>query len=209
MEDPKDPISDFYQLTPVKGKGFGIDSGMEIITKMNVPARGEIKNENIDIHPLKKPKIETDAKPKVEADIKIKTKPIEEFNRSIEIITNMNVPANNGQIKNEKIEPKIEMDIKPKIEADFKAKIEPIDDINRGMEIIGNMNIRSQASIMSDFCDEEKLFKYDVQVIGDFKLKINRTPTNTPRTLTSIQTVQRISRRASMMEPLIHHWHAA
>ena len=46
--------------------------------------------------------------------------------------------------------------------------------------------------------DEERLFKYDVQVIGDFKLKINRTPTNTPRTLTSIQPVQRISRRASM-----------
>ena len=46
--------------------------------------------------------------------------------------------------------------------------------------------------------DEEKLFKYDVQVIGDFKLKINRTPTNTPRTLTSLQPVQRISRRASM-----------
>ena len=127
------------------------DSGMEIITKMNVPARSEIKNENIDIHPFKKPKIETDVKPKVEADIKIKTEPIEEFNRSIEIITKMNVPAN-GEIQNEKIEPKIEMDIKPKIEADFKAKIEPIDDIIRGMEIIGNMNIRSQVSIMSDFC---------------------------------------------------------
>ena len=140
MEVPKDSISDFYQLTPVKGKSFGIDSGMEIITKMNVPARGEIKNENIDIHPFKKPKIETDAKPKVEADIKIKTKTIEEFNRSIEIITNMNVPANNGQIENEKIEPKIEMDIKPKIEADFKAKIEPIEDIKRGMEIVANMN---------------------------------------------------------------------
>jgi len=58
-----------------------------------VPARGEIKNENIDIHPYKKPKIDMDVKPKVEADIKIKTEPIEEFNRSIEIITNMNVPA--------------------------------------------------------------------------------------------------------------------
>ena len=93
MEVPKDSISDFYQLTPVKGKSFGIDSGMEITTKMNVPARGEIKNENIDIHPCKKPKIEKDVKPKVEADIKIKTEPIEEFNRSIGIITNMNVPA--------------------------------------------------------------------------------------------------------------------
>ena len=46
--------------------------------------------------------------------------------------------------------------------------------------------------------NEERLFKYDVQVIGDFKLKINRTPTNTPRTLNPIQPVQRISRRASM-----------
>ena len=117
MEVPKDPISDFYQLTPVKGKGFGIDSGMEIITKMNVPARGEIKNENIDIHPCKKPKIEMDVKPKVDADIKIKTEPIEEFNNSIGIITNMNVPAY-GEIQNEKIEPRMQMDIKPKIEAD-------------------------------------------------------------------------------------------
>ena len=151
MEVPKDPISDFYQLTPVKGKGFGIDSGMEIITKMNVPARGEIKNENIDIHPCKKPKIEMDVKPKVDADIKIKTEPIEEFNNSIGIITNMNVPAN-GEIQNEKIEPRMQMDIKPKIEADFKAKIEPIDDINRGVEIVGNMNISTiQASTMSDF----------------------------------------------------------
>ena len=73
---------------------------------MNVSARGEIKNENIDNHPYKKPKIEMDVKHKVEVDIKIKTEPIEEFNRSIEIITNMDVPAN-GEIQNEKIEPKM------------------------------------------------------------------------------------------------------
>ena len=110
------------------------DSGLEIITKMNVPAR--IKNENIDIHPFKKPKIEKDVKPKIEADIKIKTEPIEEFNRSIDIVTNMNVSAN-VEIKNEKIEQKMAMDIKPKIE----AKIEPIDDINRGMDIVGDMDV--------------------------------------------------------------------
>ena len=46
--------------------------------------------------------------------------------------------------------------------------------------------------------NEENLFKYDVQVIGDFKLKINLTRTHTPRTLTPIQPVQRISWRASM-----------
>ena len=207
MEVPKDPISDFYQLTPVKGKGFGIvppktpkmkkrditdksdvkpkleaefkikiepteefDSGIEIITKMNVSARGEIKNENIDIHPYKKPKIEMDVKPKVEADIKIKTKPIEESNRSIEIITNMNVPAN-GEIRNEKIQPKLKMDIKPKIEADFKAKIEPIDDINRGMEIVGNMNISTiQASTMSDFC---RLTPIEGKGFGNFPIHVS------------------------------------
>ena len=62
----------------------------------------------------------------------------------MEIITDMNVPDNNGKIKTENIDvpskkPKIEMEVKPKIETDSQAKSEPIDDINRGMDIIGSM----------------------------------------------------------------------
>ena len=88
--------------------------------------------------------MEWDIKPKFEAGIQIKIEPIEDFNRCMEIITDMNVPAKNGEIKTENIDApskkqKIEMEVKPKIETDFQAKSEAVDDINRGMEIIGNM----------------------------------------------------------------------
>ena len=103
----------------------------------------DIQNENFYVLP-KKTKMELDIKTKFEAGIQIKIEPIEDFNRGMEIINDMNVPANNGKIKTENIDapskkPKIEMEFKPKIETDFQAKSEPIDDINRGMEIIGNM----------------------------------------------------------------------
>ena len=111
--------------------------------------------------PTKKPKMEWDikdqfyVKPEFKADINIKIEPIKEFNRSMEIITEMNVPVN-VEIKNKKIELKIEMDIKPNIETDFKVKIEPIDDINRGMEIIGNMNIPIRAEIQNENLEKYK-----------------------------------------------------
>ena len=77
---------------------------------------------------------------------KIKIEPIEEFDRSMEIITKMIIPTNAEKIKNEYNDvaderTKVEMDFKPKIETDFKVKSEPNDDINRGMKIIDNMNI--------------------------------------------------------------------
>ena len=103
----------------------------------------DIQNENFYVLP-KKTKMELDIKTKFEAGIQIKIEPIEDFNRCMEIITDMNVPAKNGEIKTENIDvpskkQKIEMEVKPKIETDFQAKSEAVDDINRGMEIIGNM----------------------------------------------------------------------
>ena len=88
--------------------------------------------------------MEWDIKTKFEAGIQIKIEHIEDFNRGMEIITDLNVPTNNGKIKTENIDvpskkPKIEMEVKPRIETDFQAKSEPIDDINKGMEIIENM----------------------------------------------------------------------
>ena len=121
---------------------------------MDIPVTTEIKKEN-SYFPFENPKMESDirikieadsnATPKVEADIKIKIEPIEEFDRSMEIISNMIIPAN-AEIKNENNDvpdekTKIEMDFKPKIETDFKVKSEPNDDISRGMKIIDNMNI--------------------------------------------------------------------
>ena len=112
-----------------------------------------VKPENVYVVPPKKPKMEWDikdqfdVKPKFEADINIKIEPIKEFNRSMEIITKMNVPVN-IEIKNKKIELQIEMDIKP--------KIEPIDDINRGMEIIDNMSIPIKAEIQNENLEKYK-----------------------------------------------------
>ena len=100
--------------------------GMDIIGIMNAPGNCEIKNEKIEI-PYKRPKIEMDVKPKIETEFQAKSESIEEFNRGMEIIGNMNVPAN-CEIKNENIDPK------------FQAQSESIDDINRGMMIIVIMN---------------------------------------------------------------------
>ena len=60
---------------------------------MDVPVTAEIQEDNI-YSPSKRPRmeseikaqIEADVKPKFEADIKIKIEPVEEFNRSMEII---------------------------------------------------------------------------------------------------------------------------
>ena len=46
----------------------------------------------------------SDVKPKFEAGIQIKLKPIEDFNRGMEIFTDLNVPTNKGKIKTEKID---------------------------------------------------------------------------------------------------------
>ena len=124
------------------------DRNMEIIANMSIPAK------TIEV-PSKKSKIEMDVKPKiekklkVETDIKIKTESIEEFNRSIEIITKMDVPTN-VEIKKEKIEPKMEMDVKPKIETDFLVKKESIDEFDRGMEMIDHMNIPVKTEMQNE-----------------------------------------------------------
>ena len=130
----------------------------EFTNNMDIPVKAEMKNRNT-YFPFENPKVESDirikieadsvAMPKLEAGIKIKIEPIEEFDRSMEIITNMIIPTN-AEIKNENIDApyekrkKMEMDFKPKIETDFKVKSEPNDDIIRGMKIIDNMNIPTQ-----------------------------------------------------------------
>jgi hypothetical protein len=92
-------------------------------------------------------KTRLDVKPKFKAGVHIKIEPIEDFNRAMEIITDLNVPANNGEIKTDSIDvpskkPKIEMEVKPKIETDFQAKSDPIDDfLYRSMEIINGVNV--------------------------------------------------------------------
>ena len=101
-----------------------INRGMEIINNMNAPSNCEIKDETIEV-PYRIPKIEMYVKPKIETKFQAKSESIEEFNRGMEIIGNMNAPAH-CEIKNEKIEvpykrPKIEMDVKPKIESEFQA----------------------------------------------------------------------------------------
>ena len=124
---------------------------------MDITVTTEIKSENIYI-PFEKfnmesgirIKIEQDAEVevKLKADTKIKIEPIEEFDRSMEIISYMIIPAN-AEIKNENNDvphekTKIEMDFQPKIETDFKVKSEPNYDINRGMKIIDSMNISTK-----------------------------------------------------------------
>jgi hypothetical protein len=122
---------------------------------MDIPVKAEMKNGN-NCFPFEDPRVESDirikieadsvARPKLEAGIKIKIEPMEEFDRRMEMITNMIIPTN-AEIKNENIDApyekrrKMEMDFKLKIETDFKVKSEPNDDINRGMKIIDNMNI--------------------------------------------------------------------
>ena len=127
---------------------------------MNVNANCETKNENNEV-PFKKPKVEMDVKPKIEKDFfKVKSEPIDDFNRGIEIIGSMNSPFKT-EIQNENFEfpykrPKIEMEIKnekiePKMEMDIKPKIEQIDDINRGMEIVGNMKFSIKAEHLENY----------------------------------------------------------
>ena len=86
--------------------------------------------------PLKKPKLEIDVKPKIEADFVVKKESIDEFNKSMDIIDNMNIPVK-AEMQNENLEktndiplkkPKLEMDFKPKIETDFVAKKERTDE---------------------------------------------------------------------------------
>ena len=89
---------------------------------MNVDANCETKNENNEV-PFKRPKVEMDVKPKIERDFfKVKSEPIDDFNRGMEIIGSMNIPFKT-EIQNENLEvpykrPKIEMEIK-------NEKIEP------------------------------------------------------------------------------------
>ena len=124
----------------------------ESTNNMAIPVKTEtyFPFENSKVESNIRIKIEADsvATPKVEAYIKIKNEPIEEFDRSMEIISNMIIPAN-AEIKNENNDvphekTKIEMDFQPKIETDFKVKSEPNYDINRGMKIIDNMNISTK-----------------------------------------------------------------
>ena len=51
---------------------------------------------------LKMAQGQSDVKPKFEAEFKVKIEPVEEFNRKMEVITKMNIPAN-GEIRNENI----------------------------------------------------------------------------------------------------------
>ena len=130
-----------------------INRGMEIINNMNAPSNCEIKDETIEV-PYRIPKIEMYVKPKIKTKFQAKRESIEEFNRGMDIIGNMNAPAN-CEIKNEKIEvpykkPKIEMYVKPKIETEFQAKSESIEEFNRGMEIIGNMNVPANFEIKNE-----------------------------------------------------------
>ena len=127
----------------------------ESTNNMDIPVKAEMMNANT-YSPFENPesdiriKIESDsvAMPKLEAGIKIKIEPMEEFDRNMEIISNMMIPTN-AEIKKENIDvpyekTKIELDFKPKIETGFKVKSEPNDDINRGMKMIDNMNIPTQ-----------------------------------------------------------------
>ena len=146
------------------------DRNMEIIANMSIPAK------TIEV-PSKKSKIEMDVKPKieknlkVETDIKIKTESIEEFNRSIEIITKMDVPTN-VEIKKEKIEPKMEMDVKPKIETDIKIKTESIEEFNRSMEIVTKMNVPTNVEIKNEKIEQKMEMDVKPKIKTDFKAKI-------------------------------------
>ena len=136
------------------------------------------------VHP-KKPKLERDIKPEFDSNFKIKIEPIEEFNRGMGIITNMNVPTN-VKIKNENIDvpkiekevqPKIETDVKPKFDSDIKIKrnlikIEPIEEFNQGMGIITNMNVPASVEIKNENIDVPKI-EVEVQpkTEADFQAK--------------------------------------
>ena len=134
--------------------------GMGIITNMNVPIEAESQDDIFYVHP-KKPKMEpdikpqSDVKPKFDPNIKIKIELIEEFNRSMGIITNMNVPVE-AESQNDIFyvhpkKPKMEWDIKPQsdvkptFDSDIKIKIEPTEEFIRGMGIITNMNVPASA----------------------------------------------------------------
>ena len=99
---------------------------------MDIPTKAEMKNGNT-YFPFENPKVKSDirikiesdsvAMPKLEAGIKIKIEPMEEFDRNMEIISNMMIPTN-AEIKKENIDvpyekTKIELDFKPKIETGF------------------------------------------------------------------------------------------
>ena len=88
---------------------------MEIIGSMNIPFKTEIQNENFEI-PYKRPKIEMeikneriepkmamDIKPKIEADFKAKIEQIDDINRGMEIVGNMNISIK-AEIQNENLE---------------------------------------------------------------------------------------------------------
>ena len=79
------------------------NSGMEVIGSMNIPFKTEIQDENFEF-PYKRPKIEMeiknekiepkiemDIKPKIEADFKVKIEQIDDINRGMKIVGNMNV----------------------------------------------------------------------------------------------------------------------
>ena len=77
---------------------------------------------------------QSDVKPKFEAEFKIRIETVEEFNRNMEIITNMSVPTKTIEVLYKKA--KFEMDVRPKIETNFRAKSEPIDDINKNLLLL-------------------------------------------------------------------------
>ena len=73
----------------------------ESTNNMDIPVKAEMMNANT-YSPFENPesdiriKIESDsvAMPKLEAGIKIKIEPMEEFDRNMEIISNMMIPTN-------------------------------------------------------------------------------------------------------------------
>ena len=67
---------------------------------------------------------QSDVKPKFKAEFKIKIEPIEEFNRNMEIITNMSVPAKTIEVPYKK--PKIEMDVKIRLKQILGLKVNPL-----------------------------------------------------------------------------------
>ena len=122
---------------------------------------------------LKMAQGQSDVKPKLEAEFKVKIEPVEEFNRNMEIITNMSVPAKTIEVPYKK--PKIEMDVKPKIETNFRVKSEPVDDINRGMEIITKLNVSANGDIKNENIDisyKKENIEKDVKLKVETDIKI-------------------------------------
>ena len=120
--------------------------------------------------------IEAEVKSKFEADAKKKIEPINDCNKGMKIIGNMNIPTK-AEIKSKNIrfkKPEIEIDVKPKFESNIPVKVEIQDENIPSKKSKLELVVKTEIKPKFEADIKKKIEPIDEEIIGIMNVPANK-----------------------------------